>query len=215
MLIGVSLIVAPLLSIVQEIVVPEEGDGVDLLAVVAADPARYEAARFLGLVTALVFIPAFLGIFHLLRGSAGVLAHVGVTLALIGAVGFAADNAAGFVNLEMVSAGAERSEMAELRERTEDSPGLTVVTILGFGGLLLGLLFLSIALWRSRTVSRWIPGLILAFFVLDMFTAGIAKGLDVGVHALLAIGLGGIGWHILRMSNSDWEGAGPSHVPLE
>jgi hypothetical protein len=175
-----------------------------VLATIAENPGRYQAAAFLGLLAAILLIPAVLGLVRLLSSTKVVLGHVGGALALIGAVGFACDNVLNVVYLQMVERGADLGEMLALRERVKGSVGLLTNELM-FAGLLLGLILLATALWRGRVAPRWAAVLILVFVVADFFLAGTGKVFDLLVHALLVVGLGGFGWSILSMSDADWE----------
>jgi len=205
---GLCLIAAPLVILIQEWIAPEiggEGEARDVLATIAENPGRYQAAAFLGLLAAILLIPALLGLVRLLSRGKVVLGHVGGALALIGAVGFACNNVFNFLYLQMVEGGADLGEMIALRERVKGSVGLLTIELMFAGGLLLGLVLLAIALWRGRVAPRWASVLIVVFVVADFFLSGNGKVFDLIVHALLVVGLGGFGWSILRMSDADWE----------
>jgi hypothetical protein len=205
MLVGGSLIVAPLVIVAQEWIAPEPGgerEAGDVLAAIAAHPGRYEAAMLLGILAAILLIPALAGLALAIRDRSVLLAWFGGILGVIGAVGFACQNAISLGFLELAAAEGERARMVTLYEGVRGSTAGLVIELLFIGGLFLGLILLAAAVWRSALAPRAAAILILMFLVLDMVLAGQMKLLDVVVHLVLAAGLGWVGWVILW--RRDW-----------
>lgn len=209
-LVGASLIIAPLVIVAQEWIAPEPGgerEASDVLAAIAEHPGRYEAAIFLGILAAILLIPALAGLALTIRGRGVLLARLGGMLGVIGAVGFACQNAINIGFLELTAPDGEGEGMVALYEQVRGSAAGLVIELLFIGGLLLGLVLLAAAVWRSAFAPRGAAILILTFIVLDMVLSGQMKGLDVAVHLILAAGLGWVGWIILgrRERASEWK----------
>ncbi len=199
-LVGTGLIVAPLVIVAQEWIAPEPGgerEASDVLAVIAEHPGRYEAAILLGILAAILLIPALAGLALAIRGRGVLLAWLGGMFGVIGAVGFACQNTINIGFLELAAAAGDRARMVALYEGIRGSTAGLVIELLFIGGLLLGLVLLAAAVWRSALAPRAAAILILTFVVLDMVLSGQSKLLDVAVHLVLAAGLGWVGWVIL------------------
>ena len=148
MLVGASLIVAPLVIVAQEWITPEPGgerEAGDVLAAIAEHPGRYEAAMLLGILAAILLIPALAGLALAIRGRGVLLAWLGGMLGVIGAVGFACQNAINIGFLELAAADGERARMVALYEGVQDSTAGLVIELLFIGGLILGLALLAAA----------------------------------------------------------------------
>ncbi len=200
-LVGASLIIAPLVIVAQEWIAPEPGgerEASDVLAAIADHPGRYEAAMLLGILAAILLIPALAGLALTIRDRGVLLAWLGGMFGVIGAVGFACQNTINIGFLELATADGERARMVALYEGVRGSTAGLVIELLFIGGLLLGLVLLAAAVWRSGLAPRAAAILILTFVVLDMMLSGQMRLLDVAVHLVLAAGLGWVGWEISR-----------------
>jgi hypothetical protein len=67
-------------------------EGAGQLAAIAANSGLWQVAAVLEMLGIVLFVPAVLGLMHLLRGRSTVLSHLGGGLALIGFLGWAAHN---------------------------------------------------------------------------------------------------------------------------
>ena len=88
---GLCLIAAPLAFGGSDVIrLSIEGgveEGVGQLAAIAASPGLWQVAAILNMIGVILFVPAVLGLMHLLRGRSTVLGHLGGGLALIGVPG--------------------------------------------------------------------------------------------------------------------------------
>ena len=217
---GLCLIAAPLAMLASEVslhlVSPENPlDTGRQLAIIAENPGTWQLAVLLGLLAAILFVPAVLGMIHLLRGRGVVLGHIGGGLALIGALGYAGHQALLSAFGEVAKAGPalglDLGLMVKITERMEDSiVGAIIVLLMWLLGLLLGLILLSVGLYRARFVPIWVvacPTLAFASAFLPV-TSDLSKFASVG---FLVIGLGTIGLKVLALSDREWE---KGHAPL-
>lgn len=203
LLAGISLIAAPILVLVSELVSPAiSEDGEESLALIAADRVQFRLWVWLGLLAAILLIPAILGLTHLLRERSLLLGRIGSGLAIVGAVGYAAHQAL-FMPLAALVEG-DRQEMAALYERQSESGEFGILIFFVFLlPLFLGLLLLGIALYRANVAPAW-PALAIALAFLPGF---LPLPFDSGYasFALLLIGLAWYAWIVLRMPNDEWE----------
>jgi hypothetical protein len=89
---GVALIAGPALFFVDNLIHPEEltrGHEAEQLAVIAADPARWQIAHLLGFVSLLVFAAALLGLAYLVRGGMPTLGLAAGAAGVAGLLGLA------------------------------------------------------------------------------------------------------------------------------
>src|SRR3954469_22438430 len=137
---ALSLITAPALLLISEAVSPDLGDdGTASLAAVAAAPGQLSAWIWLGIASAIAFVPAAVGAASLLGRRGGRIGTVGAALTVVGAFGDAVHQAL-FLQLPTLLRG-DRPEMAALYERQGETTTVVVVTFLLFlTPLLVGLL---------------------------------------------------------------------------
>lgn len=141
---GVCLIAAPLLMIPNTFFEYREG--------------TLFWAGLAGVLAYIGFVPALLGIARLLRGRAPRLSVCGGLLATAGAVGGAIFSAALLFEWAEREAGTSEATMAAITEVVE---GRLFPVLLLFGSLFpLSLLILSVGLFRTGVVGRWVAVLL-------------------------------------------------------
>lgn len=199
---GLSMILAPLLWLVSAALGPPHRVSkhlADQLPHIAADPDRYLAATLIGVLSFALFIPAVLGVAHLLRERRPLLALSGAALAVIGILSSAVIHGVQFVQLQMIDVAADRGQMLALLQRTEAGIGLKVIFAGFILGLLLGWLILSAALFVTRVVPRAIPVLIVVSFLVNI----VKPDLGIVSRLFFLIGLGWLGVFVLRPRHDD------------
>lgn len=191
---AISLITAPTLLLVSEAASPDlSDDGARSLAALAAQSASLTAWIWLGIASAILFLPAVFGLAGLLRRPGGAVGSIGAGLAVIGAVGYAVHQGM-FVPLPALLAG-DPAEMAALYERQGEIPAALAVTFLLFlAPLMIGLLLLGIGLFRSRVAPLW-PAVAIALAILP---SAVPLPFDTGYASfvLLVAGMAGWAWAI-------------------
>lgn len=156
------MILAPLLLLVTAVVSPaNKDDAAAQLAVVARSQTRWFYSDLLVLIAVVLLIPAILGLMHLLRGRGAAFGHVGGALALLGVAAVATQSGFGFIEWQMVKGAADRTQMAALLSRTEDS-SVAVPIVLASGLLSLGFIVLAAGVARAGTGPRWAAALLAA-----------------------------------------------------
>jgi hypothetical protein len=200
---GLCLIAGPLLLVAATLVAPEGSEETEeYLARLAAESDRATISTALSFAGFLLLVPGVFGIIHLLRHRAVALAHVGGVLAVIGVVSFAALTATGFYDIELAERPA-RALGVEILDEVEEGVGVFVVLIPALVGTSLGLLLLSIALWRAEVVPPLVPLLVLAGLAVlntgstETWVAAVGSG-------LLAAGLLFVAAAVLGQSDDEW-----------
>ena len=205
---GVSLIGFAAALVAQDLVGPRTpSDAAGTYAAVAADRGGMVATSVLLLVSSLFLVPAVWGILHVLRERGVTLGHVGGALAIVGALGHVAVMTYQLALVEMTRTG-DREAMVALIDRLDSSPVVGVVVFPMILAFALGLLILAIALWRARFVQGWAALLVVAAVALDIGAPdGAPAAVSVAKQLLVFAAFAYVGLRMLRMSDSDWDGA--------
>ncbi len=98
------------------------------------------------------------------------LAWAGGVLSVLGGFGHSVFAGVGLAYLAMSGDAANREAMGEVVTRIEAGPAALFMAM-GLLGTVLGLVFLGVALFRSRVVPRWVPLALWVFLVME-FVAG-------------------------------------------
>jgi hypothetical protein len=146
---GLCLITAPLaLGAADLIRMSVEGDAQGTRAqfdLIAASPGAWQVATVLNMLGIVLFVPAVLGLLHLLHHRGAVLGHIGGGLLLIGLLGFAAHNAGYYGTLGAVSApGIDQEQMIRFWQASETVPGNLVWLLMFLIGYVLGMVLLGV-----------------------------------------------------------------------
>ncbi len=185
------------------------------LAVAGDGPDRYYAAHTIILAGLVLFMPALLGLLHLLGNRATTVNLIGVGLATVGLFGAAAVvSVDGIAVSQMARSGSDASAMVALLDRIKESSGLRGIAVVGAVSFLAGILLLSYGLWRTRAVQRWIAGGIAAAAI-TFFIAQVTDNRLVFViaFALYLVPLASVGWKVLTESDEEWSAEVSSFVP--
>lgn len=209
---GVSLIAAPLAfggaDVIRLSIEGGTAEGSDQLAAIAANAGLWQAATILNLVGIVLFLPAILGLIHLLSSRGVALGHIGGGLALIGVLGWAAHNARYNSFMGAASTADNRQDMPAFIDHWMAVPETAAYVLMFVGAHSIGMLLLGIGLYRAHVTYNWAAMLILlgaglsvvaGFSPFSEVTAAIAT-----VHLITAVGLGATGFGVLSGSDADW-----------
>jgi hypothetical protein len=212
---GFCLIAAPAVLLVGALLHPTSNDDAAVhLAVVVDNPDRYYAAHAIILVGLALFLPAILGLMHLLRQRMTAVGHVGGGLVMIGLFGATAVVAVdGFAVSQMGQPEASVEEMAALLDRIKESAGFRAIAVVGAIAFLLGVLLLAYGLWRAGAVQPWMAGGIgaaaIAFFIGQVTDNRIIFAF---AFAFYLVAFGALGWRFLSESDEEWAGQPRQHA---
>lgn len=206
--VGISLIAAGLTNglaqYLGELLIPPMDDFTHQIRWGAEHPTVHVAEQTALLVSMLVLPIGLLGLAQVTRWGAPRLTAVAVVLFVWGMWGFhnvvALGYAAGTVGPDAIGVDAA----ASLNEAYLGHVGTTVTALIPhLVGSFFGLLLLAVAGWRGRTLPRIPLALLVAFLIWDF---GLPASGPFEPHLLLAIALGWLGVHVIRMSRSRWCG---------
>jgi hypothetical protein len=190
-----------LLSVALQPVLP--ADHAARLAALDHAGGRAVVSAVAFLVSQLPLTVAFLGLGHLLRPAAPRLSTTGVLLGCVGTFGHTVFGGLSMGYLLMASDPAHRSTYAGLYARIESSPAM-LLALLGLAGTVLGLLLLTIALYRTRVVARWVPTLLAAFLVLEFVGSGFSVFASDVAGTCLLVAFGALARDVRRMPVAAW-----------
>ncbi len=170
-----------------------------------AHPGLLTASALVLLGSAVLTVPAIVGIIHQARDRGSVLARVGGLFTLLGALGH---TALAILYLLMRSlAGGDAAEMKAFEDRINEDPAVGAVALpllLSFG---VGIALLAWAAWRAGLIGWWGPALVTAVVVAhDLLPSDVPRAVEIGALASLAVVFGTLGVRALMMTDDAWGG---------
>ena len=207
---GLALIIGPLLLLIAQIIQPDIDHGGSVsdklkeLADVASHKGAYLTGGILFLFAGLITSAGAVGLIHFFRGRKVTLGQVSSALVAMGAAASMVFYGYGSVEYEMVNhSNLNRGQMAQLLHATNMPASGVPVFLMFLIGVVVGLILLGIACWRSRVVPVWASVLIIAAGILAFF--GPSKVVSIISFIVLTAGLGTLGWTILNSSDESWD----------
>jgi hypothetical protein len=203
--VAAGLVLSAVLALVSVALQPDlPSDHAARLAALHAAGAKAAISATAFLLQQLPFAVAVLGLGHLLRRRTPRLSTTGVVLGVLGAFGHTVFGGISMVYLLMAGDPSRRSTYAVLYQKLESSP-VMLFSLIGLAGTVFGLLVLAVALWRSGLVPRWVPGLIVAFVVLEFAGAGVSRYASDLAGACALIAFTALALHVRRMPIAAWQ----------
>jgi hypothetical protein len=183
---GLGLMTSAVLLAVSAVTQPQlSGGAAGKLAAIASAGARADLSAVLFAIAQLPFMFGVLGVGALLRPGSRRLASIGTGLAVAGAFGHALFGGVSLTYLVMAREPAGLPAYARLVTDIESSP-VMLVSVVGLAGTVLGLLLLSIGLFRTGTGPRWVGPTLWAFLVVE-FAGGAASAYASYVSSVLLV----------------------------
>lgn len=203
---GCCMIAAPALFLLASFMTPAVSDNSDaaLIQAAASDPDRWVFGALLALAGWALFVPAVLGLMHMLRERGVAFGHTGGALALLGTV-CAIANATLMLVIWQMGAGST-DQMISLLERlgNETASGLVLFILPVF--VTIGGLVLCWGLTVTHAAAPWMTAALAIGAVLYAFASvALSQWLFVAASALTLLGLGAIGRVVLAETVEEWE----------
>ena len=212
---GLALIGAPAAGFISCLTDSTEslGDkGASLYAVVTAHSGAIWTTGLIFMVSAVLTVPAALGLAHLATRRGAMLAQLGATCMVIGAFGHMGLATWQLMISRAAGPGAPAALTAYLDRTAALTPVLVPLTVLLDAGLVL----LAAALLRARAVPGWAPWSVIVIVAADFviqFTSVTAAWPVTVVWGVLAVSFGFIGYRMLTMTPAVWSAAGLAPAP--
>lgn len=157
-------------------------------------------------ISQLFMLAAVLGVAHLIRRGAPVLSNLGATISVIGVLGHAVFAGSALMTVTMAADSENRERYAGLIEDFESSPFMAFAAA-GLVGTVLGLLLLSIGLWRAHVTPRWIPALLWAFLVVEFVGSALSDYATYASLVCLGLAFGALAAAMWRSPREEWQTA--------
>ena len=192
------LVVTAFLSLVSVLLQPEfPSDPADRLTAIAESGSAGTISLLAFALTQLPFMIAAVAIAALADGARRT-AITGGVLAVLGGFGHAVFGGIGLAYLEMAGDATNRDAMGAVVESIEAGPAV-VFMAMGLIGTVLGIILLGVALFRSRSVPRWIPVTLWAFVVVEFAGAGFSEWASYVAGLLYLAAFTGLAFEIVGL----------------
>ena len=201
---AVGLVASALLMGVSTLLMPPwGGDGAERLTAIHDAGAAATVSALTFTLAQLPLIVGVLGLGHLLRVRSPRLAAWGTALVVIGCFGHAV---AGGISLVTLSLAADTANLEVHGALVESMENGTTIPFMAAGllGTVLGLLLLSIALFRSRTGPRWVAPTLWAFLVVEFVGSNLSEWASPVSVLLYVVALGAIALTVHRSPVAAW-----------
>lgn len=156
-------------------------------------------------------LAAVLGIGHLIRQGAPRLSNLGTSVAVLGVLGHCVFAGASLMTVTMAADQANREVYAELVADFESSPMMAFAAV-GLLGTVLGLVLLSVGLWRAHVGPRWVPITLGLFLVVEFAGSALSDYSTYASLVCLGVAFGGLAQTAAQSPRSDWA-VGTAPVP--
>ena len=179
-------------------------DYVDRLAAIEAGGTSTVISAVAFPVSQVFMLAAVLAVAHLLRHRSPVMSNLGAAMSVIGVLGHAVIAGSMLMTVTMASDQDSRETYAALIEDFESSPFM-VFAAAGLVGTVLGLLLLSIGLWRSRVTARWVPATLWAFLVIEFVGHALSDYASYVALVCLTLAFGELARVVWTSPRLEWE----------
>lgn len=191
---GISFFATAILQIIALFGPPLAGD-FEFLDLVIEQSGSTLFFTYTMLAVSLFNIPAILGITHLIKGRGEKLTYIGSVLALIGNFFFVVLVTEAIIQRGMATL--DREQMTNLLQWMFDTPVYFVPHLLSILLFLIGMLLITIGLFRARTAKAWLIVAAAAQIIAGMVELGAIQEYVQGV--IIFVLFGGLGSILLKM----------------
>jgi hypothetical protein len=176
----------------------------DKLAAIDEGGTRAAISAFAFTLAQLPFIVGVLGIGHLLRQRSPRLSNLGTSLAVAGGFGHSVHGGVTMVHLEMAPDTVNRNLFATVLEQVDSGPAVAFMAM-GLLGTVLGILLLSIGLFRAHVAPRWVGPALWAFLVVEFAGSAISDWSSHLATILYAAAFLALAATIWRSPTAGWQ----------
>jgi hypothetical protein len=202
--VAASLVVCAVTTVVGVLLMPDfSGSQTQWLQAIAAEPTTAATSALLYVGSQLPFAVGLVGVAHLVRGRAPVLAALGAGFAVLGAFGHAVY---GGVNLVMLQMAADPGNLA-IHAKVLDGVGSGAAVpfmALGLLGTVLGLVLLGVAIWRAALGPRWLGPVLVLFVLVEFAGSGISVWAGYASAALFLVGFLALAKVVATSERTHW-----------
>ena len=202
--VAASLATCAVLTVVAVLTMPDfSGSQAQWLQEIAAAPTASAVSAMLFVGSQLPFAVGLVGVAHLLRDRAPVLAALGSVLAVLGGFGHATYGGVNLVMLQMAKDPANSAVHVDVLDGVGSGPAVPFMAM-GLLGTVLGLVVLGIAVWRAGVGPRWLGPVLVLFVVVEFAGAGISVWAGYASALLFLVGLLTLALVVARSATAVW-----------
>ena len=207
--VAAALVTAATLLAVSGLTQPDVTGGADQkLAAIETSGGRAALCAVLFAVAQLPFAVAVVAVGAIVRDGSRRLAATGTVLAVLGAFGHALFAGASLTYLLMAQDPAHHTTYAALMADIESSP-LMLTSVVGLLGTVVGLLLLSIGVFRAGVGPRWVGPVLWAFLAVEFVGTSVSRYATYLSAVLLVLAFGALARTVLATDVAD----GPAPLP--
>lgn len=170
----IALVTAPVLAAVSVVLQPDLGNSSAQRLDAMADGSLPAVSAVAFLLSQLPMMLAFVVIGLLLRTRAPRLSAWGATLGVLGAFGHTVFGGTSMIYLAMARDRSHRTTYISLMDSLNNGP-VMLFSVLGLAGTVLGLLLVSIGVFRAGIGPRWVGPALWAFLLVEFVVSGISR----------------------------------------
>ena len=197
-----AIAMAPLLGVAWSFLVPLFRGSMSIeVAAVAANPARFVAGTYLGVLMSFLMIPAALAMGRFIRPKAPVAGDVATALWAAGACFHGGILVFQLAEANLVARTPDQALATTMVSRLFEYTGFTLV-LMPFIAFYVGLAAFAVLLILRRAVPLWIPVLILVSIPIELFAPILWKARLF--FALLAVAFAGLAQAVWRVGTVEW-----------
>jgi hypothetical protein len=197
-----AIAVAPLLGVAWSFLVPLFRGSMSIeVAAVAANPGRFVAGTYLGVLMSFLMIPAALAMGRFIRPKAPVAGDLTTALWAVGACFHGGVLAFQLAEANLVARTPDQALATTMVSRLFEYTGFTLV-VMPFIAFYVGLAAFAVLLILRRAVATWIPVLILVGIPIELFAPFAWKARLFFV--LLAVAFAGLAHAVWRVGALEW-----------
>ncbi len=202
---GACLVLAPLCLLLGMVVDPYEPG--DVMAY-ANNPGAAGISATLLHYAWVLWVPAVLGLVHLVRGRGVVLANLAGAAAVLGLINFSSMMVVDFIDITLF----QNLPAEQAQKLIDDSAHPALIfgwQMPGMIGSFLGLTLVAVAYARSGRAGWWFPAGVLVGLLVWLFGANQGNALlGLAGPVILLVVFGVVGVSLIRMGDEDWSARG-------
>ncbi|KAE8764250.1 hypothetical protein [Georgenia thermotolerans] len=205
--VAVSLALCAILTTVSVLLMPPfEGGYVQHLQAVADAGASATVSALAFTLSQLPFIIGLVGVAHLARRGAPVLAGLGGALAVLGGFGHAVYGGVSTVILVMAADPANYEAHAAVLAAGEGGVQVPFL-LLGLAGTVLGTILIAVGLLRAKVGPAWLPWVLIGFVLVEFVGTNFSDWATVASGVLFLLGFLTLAAVVTRSDVREWSAA--------
>lgn len=195
---AVSLPLTALLSVISVLTQPEfSSDPVARLRAIDAAGSSATLSVMTFVLSQLPFVVGFVALAVLAHAHAPRTSWTGGVLSVLGGFGHAVFGGLALGYLALAADAGHRATLGAVVTRIESGPAQPFMAM-GLVGTVLGIVFVGVALFRSRLVARWIPVALWVFVVVEFALSGVAAWASLASSLVYLVALTGVAVELIR-----------------